>query len=145
MKPLYVLHAPAASALGEQIARGLGGTALPLEPGSLQGRFRELWDGAGALILVGSLPVAVRAAGPLLRDKATDPAVLCVSEDGGTVLVVAGGHLGGEATWRSAAPPSWGRGGSPPPPRTDRGWWPRTDGPEDRDWPFGVGRPCRGF
>lgn len=97
MKPLYVLHAPAASALGEQIARGLGGTALPLEPGSLQGRFRELWDGAGALILVGSLPVAVRAAGPLLRDKATDPTVLCVSEDGGTVLAVAGGHLGGGA------------------------------------------------
>jgi cobalt-precorrin 5A hydrolase/precorrin-3B C17-methyltransferase len=46
---------------------------------------------------VGSLPVAVRAAGPLLRDKATDPTVLCVSEDGGTVLAVAGGHLGGGA------------------------------------------------
>jgi cobalt-precorrin 5A hydrolase/precorrin-3B C17-methyltransferase len=39
--------------------------------------------------------VAVRVVGPLLSDKTTDPAVVCVDEAGRFAVAVAGGHAGG--------------------------------------------------
>jgi len=94
----YVLHAPA-SERGEgsplAILRRCGCEPVPAGPGELRERARELWDRADTLVFLFSLPVTVRVAGPLLSDKGTDPAVLCVPEDGSLVLPVAGCHLGG--------------------------------------------------
>ena len=87
------------SSSGERTARRLARTAceqvVPVKPGTLGATVTEWWDRAGALVFVSSLGVAVRAVAPHLADKAADPAVVLVTEDGKTVLPVTGAHLGG--------------------------------------------------
>ena len=46
-------------------------------------------------MLVGATGVAVRAIGPVLADKATDPAVVCVDDKGRWAIALTGGHRGG--------------------------------------------------
>ena len=52
-----------------------------------------LW--ADALIFVGSCGIAVRGIAPHVKDKTTDPAVLCVDELGTYVIPLLSGHIGG--------------------------------------------------
>ena len=53
--------------------------------------FRE----KAALVYVGAVGIAVRAAAPYLKHKAEDPAVLAVDETGHYVIPLLSGHLGG--------------------------------------------------
>lgn len=48
-----------------------------------------------ALIFIGALGICIRAIAPYLRDKYTDPAVLCVDTTGRFVIPVLSGHVGG--------------------------------------------------
>ena len=50
---------------------------------------------ADAMIFVGSCGIAVREIAPHVRDKRTDPAVLCVDELGHFVIPILSGHIGG--------------------------------------------------
>lgn len=67
---------------------------LPYEHvhGSLGKTVRGRWNEVDAFVLFAAVGIAARVAGPLLGNKATDPAVVCVSEDGRWVVPLAGGH-----------------------------------------------------
>lgn len=57
--------------------------------------FRAIWESAGAIIFVMASGIAVRAIAPHVKDKATDPAVLVMDEEGSNVISLLGGHEGG--------------------------------------------------
>jgi len=54
-----------------------------------------LFAWADALVFVGAAGIAVRSIAPWVRDKRTDPAVLCVDELGRFVVPLLSGHIGG--------------------------------------------------
>lgn len=53
------------------------------------------WNQFDAHVFVGAAGIAVRKTAPLLRDKATDPAVVSCSESGSHLIPLLSGHLGG--------------------------------------------------
>lgn len=52
-------------------------------------------DGAKAMIFIGALGICVRAIAPLVNDKYSDPAVVCVDTSGRYAIPVLSGHVGG--------------------------------------------------
>lgn len=71
-----------------------GGAFEPIHPPCA--RFTgPLFDWADALVFVGAAGIAVRSIAPYVRDKRTDPAVLCVDELGRFVIPLLSGHIGG--------------------------------------------------
>ena len=52
-------------------------------------------DGAKAVIFIGALGICVRAIAPLVNDKYSDPAVVCVDTSGRYAIPVLSGHVGG--------------------------------------------------
>lgn len=57
--------------------------------------YGALFDWADALLFVGSCGIAVREIAPHVRDKRTDPAVVCIDELGRFVIPLLSGHMGG--------------------------------------------------
>ena len=64
-------------------------------PGSGRAFYGQRFAEADALVFVGSCGIAVREIAPHVRDKRTDPAVLCVDELGTFVIPLLSGHIGG--------------------------------------------------
>ena len=56
---------------------------------------KELFLNSKALIFVGALGVCVRVISPFVKDKHTDPAVVCVDSVGRNAIAVLSGHVGG--------------------------------------------------
>ncbi|KAB8145963.1 precorrin-3B C(17)-methyltransferase [Chloroflexia bacterium SDU3-3] len=63
--------------------------------GSVLDEVRRRWPECSALILVMATGIATRACAPMLGDKASDPAVLCLDEGGQWVIPLIGGHQAG--------------------------------------------------
>lgn len=57
--------------------------------------YAERFSQADALVFVGACGIAVREIAPHVRDKRTDPAVVCVDELGKFVIPLLSGHIGG--------------------------------------------------
>jgi cobalt-precorrin 5A hydrolase/precorrin-3B C17-methyltransferase len=77
---------------GRALARRL---PFPSVHGEVAVTVRERWGAAEGLVLFVATGAAVRIIAPLLADKATDPAVVCVDEAGRFVVALCGGHAGG--------------------------------------------------
>ena len=63
---------------------------LPLRP-----LLRQVWGGFEEVVLFLPVGAAVRLAAPLLNDKRSDPALVCVDDGGRYSVSVLSGHLGG--------------------------------------------------
>lgn len=69
-------------------AEVVSGTAI------LTHRTKEEWTGR-AIVFIGALGICVRSIVPLIHDKHTDPAVVCVDSLGKQAISVLSGHVGG--------------------------------------------------
>jgi cobalt-precorrin 5A hydrolase/precorrin-3B C17-methyltransferase len=70
---------------------------LPYETahGEMATVVRTRWADVAGFVLCCATGVAVRIVAPLLVDKQTDPAVVCVDESGRVAVALCGGHAGG--------------------------------------------------
>ena len=68
---------------------------FPSVHGNAAATVRERWAGVDGLVLFLASGAAVRIVAPLLADKATDPAVVCVDEAGHFAVALCGGHARG--------------------------------------------------
>lgn len=88
----------AATAAGQAMARRLA-EAWPgrvrVLAGGVAEQFRAAWSGSTGVVCFLATGAAVRLAAPLLGDKLTDPAVVCVDEAGRYAVALLGGHEGG--------------------------------------------------
>ena len=55
----------------------------------------RLFAGRDAFIFIGAMGICVRTIAPLVEDKHSDPAVICVDSTGRNVISVLSGHVGG--------------------------------------------------
>ena len=58
-------------------------------------RFRE-YD---LFVFIGAMGICIRSIAPFIKDKYTDPAILCVDSTGRFVISVLSGHIGGANDW----------------------------------------------
>jgi cobalt-precorrin 5A hydrolase/precorrin-3B C17-methyltransferase len=77
---------------GEELA-----ARLPFEHthGDVARTVHALWDGVDAFVLFLATGAATRIVAPLLADKRSDPAVVCVDETARFAVALTGGHEGG--------------------------------------------------
>ncbi|MEQ8394509.1 precorrin-3B C(17)-methyltransferase [Thalassobaculum sp.] len=81
-------HATAAS-----VAAATGGRVIDPVLGIAE-TLRAAFRAGRPIVLVGASGIAIRALAPLIADKAEEPPVLAVAEDGSSVVPLLGGHRG---------------------------------------------------
>lgn len=75
-----------------EICQGLGSQAQLLPAGT---KLSSCWNSYAGIVCVGATGLVMRLAAPLLRDKATDPALVSIDDTGRFAVSLASGHLGG--------------------------------------------------
>ncbi|MGP4018212.1 precorrin-3B C(17)-methyltransferase [Saccharopolyspora sp. 5N708] len=88
----------AVTAAGRRAAAELAGRLGPdavVADGPISSALHRLWDHLDAAVFFLASGATVRLVAPLLRDKHTDPAVVCVDEARRFAIALTGGHAGG--------------------------------------------------
>ena len=57
--------------------------------------YGRMFSASDAMVFIGSCGIAVRQIAPFVKNKKTDPAVLCIDELGHFVIPILSGHIGG--------------------------------------------------
>ncbi|MGV2128272.1 precorrin-3B C(17)-methyltransferase [Agrobacterium vitis] len=111
-KPAIVILMPTALALARRIADAVGGevhAAASRVDGAdqsvddVKNHVRALFSAGRPIIAVMASGALIRLLAPLLADKQSEPPVLCVSEDGASVVPLLGGHHGANDLVRTVA------------------------------------------
>ena len=55
----------------------------------------DIYTSSGSIIFIGALGICVRKIAPMVKDKYSDPAVICIDSLGKNVISVLSGHIGG--------------------------------------------------
>lgn len=77
--------------IARKLQKALSGETKLLARGEVKETFHEF----DAFIFVSALGICVRTIAPVIKDKYTDPAVVCVDSTGKNVIAVLSGHKGG--------------------------------------------------
>lgn len=56
---------------------------------------KEVFDKVESIIFIGAMGICVRSIAPYVKDKHTDPAIICIDSTGRYVVSVLSGHVGG--------------------------------------------------
>ncbi|HMC41524.1 MAG TPA: precorrin-3B C(17)-methyltransferase [Acidimicrobiales bacterium] len=72
-----------------------GRLPYPHRHGDVAATVRRRWSDVDGFVLFLATGAAVRIVAPLLADKASDPAVVCVDDSGSHAVALCGGHAGG--------------------------------------------------
>ena len=72
-----------------------GNMTIELLEGSLQAWCGQCFEEDALIVFVGATGIAVRTIAPFLRSKTTDPAVVCMDEQGRFAISLISGHIGG--------------------------------------------------
>ncbi|MBQ1886103.1 MAG: precorrin-4 C(11)-methyltransferase, partial [Bacteroidales bacterium] len=89
MKSTVVLISEQGRGVAQRAASFLG--AEIIRRSEVQG----VWESLDCIVFVGAMGICVRTIAPLVEDKHTDPAVVCVDSGGHNVVSVLSGHVGG--------------------------------------------------
>lgn len=89
MKSTVVLISEQGRGVAQRAASFLG--AEIIRRSEVQG----VWESLDCIVFVGAMGICVRTIAPLIEDKHTDPAVVCVDSGGHNVISVLSGHVGG--------------------------------------------------
>lgn len=76
-------------ALAAIVSRELSADIIPL------GQVGAQWHDYDAFVFISAMGICVRTIAPLLKDKHSDPAVVCMDTAGKNVIAVVSGHVGG--------------------------------------------------
>lgn len=80
---------------GRKVAAQISTELKGYQPTPINDFNEDLFRNSKVLIFVGALGVCVRMIAPFVKDKYTDPAVICVDSIGHNAIAVLSGHVGG--------------------------------------------------
>ena len=89
MRKAIVTISDDGQALATIVSRELYADIIPL------GQVEPQWHDYDAFVFISAMGICVRTIAPLLHDKHTDPAVVCMDTAGKNVIAVVSGHVGG--------------------------------------------------
>lgn len=89
MKTAIVVISGAGTRTAQIIRQETGGSFIP------RSEVAMTWKDFDAFVFIGAMGICVRTIAPLLEDKHSDPAVVCVDTTGQHVIPVVSGHIGG--------------------------------------------------
>ncbi|HXQ41434.1 MAG TPA: precorrin-3B C(17)-methyltransferase [Candidatus Udaeobacter sp.] len=111
-RPAVVILGPSALAAGQRVADAVDGELHGFAPrvsgcavtfSDTAAHLRSLFAAGRPIVGLCAAGVLIRALAPLLADKRQEPPVIAVSEDGGTIVPLLGGHHGANALARRIA------------------------------------------
>lgn len=95
MKTAILALTSGGRALAATIAEELDDSHVVSVDTGIAAAFRDNWKAFDGFIAIMATGITIRAIAPLLGDKTTDPAVVCLDEKGRHCISLLSGHLGG--------------------------------------------------